>query len=83
MAAPTKAQLATENAALHCRVAELEGEIEQIKERLALLMAVNASSAADDALAAKQHEERRRAEIRRRMAAAKAEAMRTGRTVRV
>lgn len=65
MAAITKAQLATENAALRCRVSELEGEVARLK-------------AQSKASAAAQWEERKR-----RMAAAREEAMRTGRTVRV
>ena len=66
MAAPTKAQLAIENAALRSRVSELEGEVARLKEQLT------------KSFATAQWEERKR-----RMAAAREEAMRTGRTVRV
>lgn len=78
MATITKSQLATENAALRSRISELEGLLQ--RER-----------AARAALPTKQRpkfiispeEEARRADIRARMAAAREEAIRTGRTVKV
>ena len=77
MAAPTKAQLAIENAALRSRVSELEGEVARLKEQL-----TKASPAAQWE-AQRRREAAEREEIKRRMAAAREEAMRTGRTVRV
>ena len=65
MATSTKSQLATENAALRCRVSDLEGEVARLKEQLT------------KSFAARQDDWKHRA------AAAREEAMRTGRTVRL
>jgi uncharacterized small protein (DUF1192 family) len=59
MATTTKAQLATENAALRSRVSELEGEIARLKARPTT------------------------SDFKSRAAAAKAEAIRTGRVIRL